>query len=145
MMAQSAKTKNVCLPKRHVIGIKYQMKTTNVRKHIGLLPQDVCIIYDLAFEYKMHTNEIITLHIYIYIYIFKHQSYSRKARNCNTNLKNDLPLKVGQLPKEQCIIKKYDFRMSMHKNWIIAFPNSRKHKTNFKQSNKVSKRYKEDK
>ena len=67
MMAQSAKTKNVCLPKRHVIGIKYQMKTTNVRKHIGLLPQDVCIIYDLAFEYKMHTNEIITLHIYIYI------------------------------------------------------------------------------
>ena len=64
MMAQSAKTKNVCLPKRHVIGIKYQMKTTNVRKHIGLLPQDVCINYDLAFEYKMHTNEIITLHIY---------------------------------------------------------------------------------
>ena len=67
MMAQSAKTKNVCLPKRHVIGIKYQMKTTNVRKHIGLLPQDVCINYDLAFECKMHTNEIITLHIYIYI------------------------------------------------------------------------------
>ena len=40
------------------------MKTTNVQKHIGLLPQDVCIIYDFAFEYKMHTNEIITLHKY---------------------------------------------------------------------------------
>ena len=59
------KTKNVCLSKRHVIGIKYQLKITNVIKHIGLLPQDVCIIYDFAFEYKMHTNEIITLHIYI--------------------------------------------------------------------------------
>ena len=65
MMAQSTKTKNVCLPRRHVIGIKYHMKTTNVLKHIGLLPQDVYIIYDFAFEYKMHTNEIITLHIYI--------------------------------------------------------------------------------
>ena len=32
---QSTKTKNVCLPKRHVIGIKYQLKTTNVQKHIG--------------------------------------------------------------------------------------------------------------
>jgi len=31
---------------------------------IGLLPQDVCIIYDFAFEYKMHTHEIITLHTY---------------------------------------------------------------------------------
>ena len=51
--------------KRHIIGIKYQMKTTNVQKHVGLLPQDVCIIYDFAFEYKMHTNEIITLHKYI--------------------------------------------------------------------------------
>ena len=64
MMAQGTKMKNVCLPKRHVIGIKNQLKTTNVQKHIGLLPQDLCIIYDLAFEYKMHTNEIITLHIY---------------------------------------------------------------------------------
>ena len=63
-MAQSTKTKNVCLPKRHVIGIKYQTKTTNVQKYIGLLPQDVSIIYDLAFEYKMHTNGIITLHTY---------------------------------------------------------------------------------
>ena len=52
MMAQSAKTKNVCLPKRHVIEIKSQLKTTKVQKHIGLLPQDLCIIYDLAFEYK---------------------------------------------------------------------------------------------
>ena len=43
---------NVCLPKRHVIGIKNQLKTTNVKKHIGLFPQDLCIIYDLAFEYK---------------------------------------------------------------------------------------------
>ena len=34
------------------------------KKHIGLLPHDVCIIYDLAFEYKMHTNGIITIHIY---------------------------------------------------------------------------------
>ena len=34
------------------------------KKHIGLLPQDVCIIYDFAFEYKVHTHEIITLHIY---------------------------------------------------------------------------------
>ena len=25
-------------------------------KHIGLLPQDLCIIYELAFEYKMHSN-----------------------------------------------------------------------------------------
>ena len=64
MMAQSTKTRNVCLPKRHVIGIKYQFKTTNVQKHIGLLPQDLCIIYDLAFEYKMHTNGIITFHTY---------------------------------------------------------------------------------
>ena len=64
MMAKSAKTKNVCLPKRHVIGIKYQLKTTNVQKHIGLLLQDLCIIYDLAFENKMHTSGVITLHIY---------------------------------------------------------------------------------
>ena len=34
------------------------------KKHIGLLPQDVCIIYDFAFEYTVHTHEIITLHIY---------------------------------------------------------------------------------
>ena len=32
---QSTKTKNVCLPMRHVIGIKDQLKTTNVQKHIG--------------------------------------------------------------------------------------------------------------
>ena len=32
---QSTKTKNVCLPNRHDIGIKYQLKTTNVHKHIG--------------------------------------------------------------------------------------------------------------
>ena len=51
-------------PRRHVIGIKNQLKTTNVQKHIGLFPQDLCISYDLAFEYKMHTNGIITLHIY---------------------------------------------------------------------------------
>ena len=29
------KKKKVCLPNRHVIGIKYQLKTTNVQKHIG--------------------------------------------------------------------------------------------------------------
>ena len=63
MMAQGTKTKNVCLPRRHVIGIKNQLKTPNVQKHIGLFPQDLCISYDLAFEYKMHVNRIITLHI----------------------------------------------------------------------------------
>ena len=38
------------------------MKTTNVQKQIGLLPQDMYIIYDLAFEYKMHIDGIITFH-----------------------------------------------------------------------------------
>jgi hypothetical protein len=30
-----------------------------VIENIGELPQDYCIIYDFAFEYKMHTNGII--------------------------------------------------------------------------------------
>jgi hypothetical protein len=28
--------------------------------NIGELPQDYCIIYDFAFEYKMHINGIVT-------------------------------------------------------------------------------------
>ena len=91
MMAQSTKTRNVCLPKRHVVGIKYQLKTTNVQKHIGLLPQELCIIYDLAFEYKKHTSGIITLHIY---YLNKGHVQERAIRS-NTNLKNSVLLKVG--------------------------------------------------
>ena len=36
MMAHKVpRRKNVCLPNRHVIGIKYQLKITNVHKHIG--------------------------------------------------------------------------------------------------------------
>ena len=90
-MAQSTKTKNVCLPKRHVVGIKYQLKTTNVQKHIGWLPQDLCIIYDLAFEYKMHTSGIITLHIY---YSNKGHVQERAIRS-NTKFKKSVLLNIG--------------------------------------------------
>ena len=91
MMTQSTKTRNICLPKRHVIGIKYKLKTTNVQKHIGLLPQDMCIVYDLAFEYKMHTNGIITLHIY-----YSNKGHVQEsAIRSNTNLKNGVLLNVG--------------------------------------------------
>ena len=40
----STKTKNVCLPRRHVIGIKYQMKTTNVQKAYRIAPPR-CVHY----------------------------------------------------------------------------------------------------
>ena len=112
MMAQSTKTKRFVFPRDMSSGsntnlkqIKQQLKTNNVLKHIGQLPQDLCIIYDLAFEYKMHTNGIITLHIY---YSNKGHVQERVIIS-NTNLKNSVLLKVGQLPQEQCIIQKYDF------------------------------------
>ena len=35
----------------------------SVLNNKGKLPQDSCIILGFAFEYKMHTKEIITLHM----------------------------------------------------------------------------------
>ena len=55
-----------------------------------LLPQDLCIIYDLAFEYKMHTNGIITLHTYN-----SNTSHVQGKQRYKTNLKNDVLLNVG--------------------------------------------------
>ena len=40
-----------------------KLKTTNIQKYIGLLPHNLCIIYDLTCKYKMHPSGIITLHI----------------------------------------------------------------------------------
>ena len=71
MMAQSTKTKRFVFPRDMSSGsntnlkqIKQQLKTNNVLKHIGQLPQDLCIIYDLAFEYKCtQMGSSLSIHI----------------------------------------------------------------------------------
>ena len=96
---QSTKTKNLYLPKRHIIGIKYQFKTTSVQKHIGQLPQDWCTIYDIAFEYKMHiVGSLLSINIIQTLVMFK------KSNTTQTQFKEKkgVLLNVGQLPQEQC-------------------------------------------
>jgi hypothetical protein len=65
MMAQSTKTKNVCLPRRHVIGIKYQMKTTNVQKAYRIAPPKMCALFMILHLNTTCTHMRSSLSIYI--------------------------------------------------------------------------------
>ena len=86
MMAQSTKTKNVCLPRRHVIGIKYQMKTTNVRKAYRIAPPRCvhylrfCIWIQNAHKWDHHSPYIYIIQTLVMFKKGKKLQYQFKER-----------------------------------------------------------------
>ena len=117
-----------------------QLKTTNVQKHIELFPQDLCIIYDLVFEYKMHTNGIITLHIY-----YSNTSHVQERQE------DAIPIKIkvfysmqDSFPKKSALSRSMTFECKCTKMGSLLFPMQENTKQILSRA-KRSKRYKEDK